>query len=265
MRSSTLVTSVLILMVQTTKGELCSDHLISGPNGVNNSALSASSQSANNLYKVSSLRLTHCPLCGWIPDVKERSQYVQVDFPKTSVIMAVLTRGQGKNAQYVSSYTMYISDDGVTWESIKHDDGTIRIFDGNTDDSSLNLQEFKDPVLVKSVRLAIETWNKMPVLKMELIGCAVKKHPGRCWEGHHGTLGVSLPVLHHTTVQNNAMCGLECRKHPTCESFMFSFLSHQCLLYTTTEFNLTMGESTLTDVVYFTKCTWRTLLNYTDV
>ncbi|XP_033763232.1 neuropilin-1-like [Pecten maximus] len=175
--------------------------------------------------------------------------------------MAIVSKGRGSNDQYATSFTVSGSQDGVIWDPIKEDNGTVKIFQGSTDDTSNVTNKFKEPIFAKFVRVAIQEWYRHPVLKMELIGCAFNEHPGRCWEGEHGILEDVLPILHETTAPTNALCGIECHKYPSCESFMFAFHSNICQLYSSEVFNVTKGESTLTPEVYYTKCTIKTLLN----
>ena len=78
----------------------------------------ASSSSKSNVRE-SSASLKH--KTGWCPDMSRGPHWIQVDMGKKIEITKVGTKGyQGKQrARYVSKYTLSVSNNGQSWETVK--------------------------------------------------------------------------------------------------------------------------------------------------
>ena len=86
--------------------------------------ISASSQWDPN-HSPSNGRLFYVPHNGrtgaWSSRTNNANQWLQIDFQRPTTIVEVSTQGRagGKHIQYVKSYTLCYSNDGVTFQAYK--------------------------------------------------------------------------------------------------------------------------------------------------
>lgn len=60
------------------------------------------------------LRAVH-PIFGWSPRTNNNQQYIQVDLRAVTKVTGVATQGRGNADQWVTSYKLRCSQNGVTW------------------------------------------------------------------------------------------------------------------------------------------------------
>ena len=107
--------------------------------------------------------------CAWIPatSADKSPSWLQVDLGNLTNVSAVATQGSCLGDQWTKSYVIKYSKSGVNW---KHygELGTIRVFTGNNDSSSVVTNYFKTPFEARFVRISPKSWNKNPALRIEL-------------------------------------------------------------------------------------------------
>ena len=89
---------------------------------ISDSQISASSQWDSN-HSPSNSRLFYVPHNGrtgaWSSKTNDANQWLQIDFNSPTTIVEVSTQGRAGYNQYVKSYTLSYSDDGVTFQAYK--------------------------------------------------------------------------------------------------------------------------------------------------
>ena len=107
--------------------------------------------------------------CAWIPatSADRNSSWLQVDLGTLTNVSAVATQGSCSGDQWTKSYVIKYSENGVDW---KHygELGTIRVFTGNNDSSSVVKNYIKSPFEARFVRISPTNWHKNPALRIEL-------------------------------------------------------------------------------------------------
>ena len=99
-------------------------------------------------------------------------EYIQADFGQLQQIQAVATQGKQAFDQWVTSYKFAYSTDGVTYHYITSDDGSDRVFGGNSDRNTVVEHSFDVPIVARLVRLYPQTWNDYMALRWEVYGCS---------------------------------------------------------------------------------------------
>ena len=96
------------------------------------SAISASSSANANSYAPSIGRL-HFLSAGsgkygsWAAGANNVNQWFQVDFGSWTQILAVATQGRQDSNQWVKSYSLSFSYDGVFWETVNNEHGLKQV------------------------------------------------------------------------------------------------------------------------------------------
>ena len=71
----------------------------------------------NSLYGAANARLNFAKNSGsWSSKANNLNQWLQVDFKYTATITDILTQGRGRHNQWVRSYTVSYSNDGVNFK-----------------------------------------------------------------------------------------------------------------------------------------------------
>ena len=55
----------------------------------------------------------------WCPRTAHRTEYLQVDMGAVRSVCAVATQGRGKYPSWITSYKVFLSTDGITWNAYK--------------------------------------------------------------------------------------------------------------------------------------------------
>ncbi|KAM7540432.1 hypothetical protein Aperf_G00000023373 [Anoplocephala perfoliata] len=107
----------------------------------------------------------------WCPKYKSSTEWLQIDLGVRATITGVLIQGRGDGDEWVASYTLSFSDDGVFWRFANDVYGNQRIFEGNTDSYLVKHTYLDEAVVTRFVRIYPFTWNRHPSFRVELIGC----------------------------------------------------------------------------------------------
>ncbi|KAI8513970.1 EGF-like repeat and discoidin I-like domain-containing protein 3 [Branchiostoma belcheri] len=105
--------------------------------------------------------------------VNPSGQWLQVDLNSLTSVAGVITQGRGgyRYSQWVTSYKLALSSDGVVWETYS-EQGQEKVFAGNTD-SNTEVEHLLDPpVTARFVRFYPQTVHGHPSMRMEVLLCA---------------------------------------------------------------------------------------------
>lgn len=187
--------------------QTCHDYLVTGPSGVKDSQLTASS-----VY--GQLPDNHGPDRGrlfsdatryqngtynrgsWVAAVSNQQQYIQVMLNSPTLVRGVATQGRHVNRndlccyQFVKKYKIMYSLDCVNFETVKDQQGNDIIFNGNTDQDSV-VTHMICPFLARCVRINPVDWKDQIALRFDLIGCPANTpdlgHCPKGWEEFPGS------------------------------------------------------------------------------
>lgn len=101
----------------------------------------------------------------WSARYNNGEQWIQIASPIRLKWIGVVTQGRKNANQWVTSYKVFTSDDGTTWEEV--DNG--KSFDGNNDRNSHERHWFDDPVCARAIRLVPKSWRGHISLRFDFI------------------------------------------------------------------------------------------------
>ncbi|XP_021367762.1 retinoschisin-like [Mizuhopecten yessoensis] len=205
----------------------CNNNLVTGPDGVSDAAITASST-----YRTCPVHMARINSdSAWCPNSRGDDHYLQVEFQYVTILKAILTRGRKIADQWVSSYKVSISLDGLIWRYLLNSTGGVQVFPGNVDRNTVVTNELKGTVVAKFIRVISVTGNGYRSMRLEVRGCPIACSRCHHWEARLGSTGDVLPVLVDIDASNQGMCGLKCFRQPECDSFLFDVTSARCMLF----------------------------------
>ncbi|XP_063157945.1 SCO-spondin-like [Candoia aspera] len=158
-----------------------------GPLGIASlpdASFTASSQQPENPAHAARLShlLTGADLQGWAPpaevypELLSRPPFLQVDLGEPRNLTGVVIQGAGTSDAYVTSFFLQFSLDGVRWHDYQEVSSRsirpeLKLFQGNSDDSTPVARTFQRMVHAQHVRLLPHDFHNGIFLRMELLGC----------------------------------------------------------------------------------------------
>ncbi len=134
-------------------------------------------------------------------------QYLQIGFTKPEPLFGVIIRGSPIFDQYVTSFKILHSFDGVAFHYLVDESKHPQIFSGCIDSKSPVKSMFKIPIEAKTVRIYPLTWHGSISIRVELLGCSRGEKPKT-------TTTTPLPIIIHETTHS------EHQIVPLCEDAM---------------------------------------------
>lgn len=98
-------------------------------------------------------------------------QYLQITFRKPVALYAVIVRGSPIFDQFVTSFKILHSFDGIAFHYLDDNSKTPQIFRGPIDSRTPVESAFKIPIESKVVRIYPLTWHGAIAMRVELLGC----------------------------------------------------------------------------------------------
>lgn len=161
----------------------CELHGCSEPLGLKNNTIPDSQMSASSSYKTWNLRAfgwyphlgrldNQGKINAWTAQSNSDKEWLQVDLGTQKQVTGIITQGARDfgHIQYVASYKVAYSDDGVQW-TVYEEQGTSKVFQGNLDNNSHKKNIFEKPFMARYVRVLPVSWHKRITLRLELLGC----------------------------------------------------------------------------------------------
>ena len=101
---------------------------------------------------------------GWCTAHRDSTQWIEADLLSDYEIHDVIT--QSRAFDWVTSYRINISSDGVTWTQLD------AVYMGNTAFDTKVTNSLPAGTVARYVRLVVLAWHGYPCLRWELVGCA---------------------------------------------------------------------------------------------
>jgi len=126
-------------------------------------AYSASSEFNKN-HAAKLARINSEPkFANWSSKKSDEHQWIQIDLGEVKTVWGVCTQGRFNQDQWVKSYTLFVSSDGKSWETIGVD------IAANTDRDSLSENNFTNPVLARYVRFQPTAWHQWVSMRVDVL------------------------------------------------------------------------------------------------
>ena len=161
----------------------CELHGCSEPLGLKNNTIPDSQMSASSSYKTWNLRAfgwyphlgrldNQGKINAWTAQSNSAKEWLQVDLGTQRQVTGIITQGARDfgHIQYVASYKVAHSDDGVQW-TVYEEQGSSKVFQGNLDNNSHKKNIFEKPFMARYVRVLPVSWHNRITLRLELLGC----------------------------------------------------------------------------------------------
>lgn len=109
---------------------------------------------------------------GWSADTTDQNPWLKVTFQSDYVITGIATQGYGNpvfNEWIESYYLLWL--DSKAGEVYYHEDGKVKVLDGNSDHNTIVRHMLKEPFISKEVKIQPRSWQGGVGLRLELYGC----------------------------------------------------------------------------------------------
>ncbi|XP_078586390.1 uncharacterized protein LOC144868271 isoform X2 [Branchiostoma floridae x Branchiostoma japonicum] len=107
----------------------------------------------------------------WCANPLNTNQWLQVDVGAETTVAGVITQGRpGSSNQWVTSYKLRFSRDGITWSTYLDKLGRDRVFSGNSDRDTEVRHLLEPPVTARYVRFWPQAWNSHLSMRVEVLG-----------------------------------------------------------------------------------------------
>jgi len=104
----------------------------------------------------------------WAPVQADLNQWLQVDFLRhKAYVCAIATQGQDEVAQWVATYSLQYSNDGVVFTDYKQG----HVFQGNTNNNGIVKNDLIPAIVARYIRVLPKSWYDHIAMRMELYGC----------------------------------------------------------------------------------------------
>ncbi|XP_028513073.1 uncharacterized protein LOC110232869 [Exaiptasia diaphana] len=134
-----------------------------------------SSSKADNSHDASDGRLYGD--ASWCSSTSSNSEYIQIDFGKIITLTGIATQGDHTMDKWVKTYNIKYSIDGIQWNDHREGGNTAKIFQGNSDRSSIAVRWLSHPLTVKYIKVHPQSWNTAVCMRIEVFGCKYPSAP----------------------------------------------------------------------------------------
>ncbi|KAM8934053.1 contactin-associated protein-like 5 [Pelodytes ibericus] len=112
---------------------------------------------------------------GWSPLESNTKQWLQIDLGERFDITGAATQGRFGSSDWVTRYTVMLSDTGRNWKPYHHDN-SILVFPGNTNADGVIQHKFQHSIKARFLRFVPLEWNPSGKIGMriEVFGCTYK-------------------------------------------------------------------------------------------
>uniref|UniRef100_K1P9Z2 Thrombospondin-4 n=1 Tax=Magallana gigas TaxID=29159 RepID=K1P9Z2_MAGGI len=112
---------------------------------------------------------------GWVPATMDTNQYIEVNLTEPTFVHWVQIQGQDSVDNWVTSFSVIYSSDGVTWATYTNSSGAS-VFEGATDRNTVVSIPMVPAVFGTYIRINPQTWNNAIGLRLEMKGCSFTKY-----------------------------------------------------------------------------------------
>ncbi|XP_072170354.1 uncharacterized protein [Diadema setosum] len=115
----------------------------------------------------------------WSAKTNDQNQFIQVDLRTLHLVGGVQTQGRNGYDQWVTSFAVQYSLDGLTWTSALNGiQITSQTFTGNSNRDTVVTNDFAEPVIARFVRFLPMTWSGHISMRFEVLGEPYSKVEG---------------------------------------------------------------------------------------
>nr|CAG4640603.1 EOG090X00DN [Eulimnadia texana] len=97
--------------------------------------------------------------------------YLIFDLGGVMNITAIATRGRDASTEYVVEYGISYGSNGLDYADYKENDGSTKMFKGNSDSDKIRRNRFETPIIAQWIRINPTRWNDRISMRVELYGC----------------------------------------------------------------------------------------------
>lgn len=169
--------------------------LIDGPIPLPDSAFNASSYLSATFkphFSRLNAKATAQSSGSWSPEINDQMQYLQIAFERPQPIFGVIMRGNPIFDQYVTSFKILHSSNGIAFHYLVDETSQPQIFSGPIDSRTPVKSMFRIPIEAKVVRIYPLKWHGSIAIRTELLGCSLEKS--------------NLTIQHHEEIQVRPIC-----------------------------------------------------------
>ncbi|XP_019617050.1 PREDICTED: uncharacterized protein LOC109464484 [Branchiostoma belcheri] len=110
---------------------------------------------------------------GWVPRTNTIGEWLQVDLGEMKTVTGTIIQGRSSQDQWVTSYKLQYSEDGVSRTTYASSDGTEKVFPGNTVQDTVVINLLDSPIDAQYVRFLPQSWHGHMSMRVEVLGCSV--------------------------------------------------------------------------------------------
>ncbi|XP_078666819.1 lactadherin-like [Branchiostoma floridae x Branchiostoma belcheri] len=110
----------------------------------------------------------------WAARTNTIGEWLQVDLGEMKTVTGTISQGRSSQDQWVTSYKLQYSVDGVSWTTYASSDGSERVFPGNTDRNTPVTNLLDSPIDARFVRFLPQTRHHWFSMRVEVLGCSVQ-------------------------------------------------------------------------------------------
>ncbi|XP_078357060.1 uncharacterized protein LOC144641914 [Oculina patagonica] len=114
-----------------------------------------------------------CEAGSWSAGSNDVNQWLQIDLgSQYTEVSRLATQGRSDAAQWVTSYKLRYSNDGVNFQYYREQGQTAdKVFVGNTDNNIVVYHELIPPIRARYIRFRPAAWHNHISMRVELYGC----------------------------------------------------------------------------------------------
>lgn len=130
----------------------------------------------------------------WIALQNDLNQVIEIRYPKTDNFYGIVVQGHPMYKQYVTSFKMLFSTDGINYYYMQNINSEPKIFGGSYDNGNPVKIDFDYPVEAKFLRIIPLTWFGAISMRVEILGCSLDDQECKTAKTCDPTIPVKAPL-----------------------------------------------------------------------
>lgn len=170
---ATTMKNIIILSSTVTPPLPCAHNWTDLAGELPDEAFTASSfiQGTSSWSKPWNARLSSSSFGSWKASMLDEHQYLDVNLGAVEPVYGVVTRGNQEAHEFVTSFKVMFSSDGVGYSYVLDEDHQPKIFRGPIDNQEVVTSIFPHPIEAKYIRINPNTWQNEIALNLQILGC----------------------------------------------------------------------------------------------